>query len=151
MEITRIEFESYSRFGMITEAYEEKLVLRPGSISFEHRPEVLKYDEVPVPDWNQPARWSYKANSPKFEELFSSITNMVRPLLGQQTFACDAGGLTIRAAFEDKSKQEFIGFVHCSEAEPIMKALTAAIPPLEQMPQMLAAYSDEEEMQHQPG
>lgn len=146
MEIIRIEFESYSGFGMITEAYNEKLVLRPSSISFEHRPKVLQFDDVPIPDWNQPAKWSYKANSTKFTELYSSITNMVRPLLGQHTFAYDAGGLTIRVAFEDKSKQEFDGFVHCSQAEPIMKALATSIPPLEQMPQMLAAYSDEEEI-----
>lgn len=87
---------------MITEAYDEKLVLRPGSISFEHRPKVLEYGEIPIPDWNQPAKWSYKANSSKFTELFSSLASWLTHMPDLLERAYDAGGLTIKVIFEDK-------------------------------------------------
>ena len=73
-EITRIVIKGSSGYCCVDEAFNDKVTITEGSISYEYVP----YVESEI---NQKRKWSYKTNSPLFKKKLVEIAKMTSEVI----------------------------------------------------------------------
>lgn len=125
--IKKITLWSYSGFGTIDTAYEDKLVLTPDSISYEYKPKLIC-------DGNSVRKWSYKSSSSEFLKKYNDLLPIMPVILEKEPREImDAPGITIKVVFEDKTTEEYdLSFEHQNMGY-LLEHLRSFVPPMEEL------------------
>ena len=99
-EIVKITLKGCSGYCSYDDAYDDKLVLTPSSIS---------YDYVPLheSESNFTRKWSYKTNNHFFKIAFEKIASIMPNILSaEETFLCtDVGMVDFTVTYSDKTRK----------------------------------------------
>ena len=140
--IIRIVIKSASGYGPISEAYEDKLVITPSSISYEYKPYSQEASE-----YNIYKKWSYKTTSPVFEEIYRNVAKMTPYFLynDEVLFVTDIGPTTITATFEDKHRETVNYYCPSDFFADYFKTIRQMVPSCESIPTVLLTSDDFED------
>ena len=99
-EILKITIKGCSGYCSYDDAYDDKLVLTPMSISYDYVP--LQESEL-----NHIRKWSYKTNRHFFRESFEQVASMIPDILSaDDTFLCtDVGMVDFTVTYSDKTRK----------------------------------------------
>lgn len=141
-DIVRIIIKSCSGYGTIDEEYEDKLVITDSSINYEYKPHPQSRSET-----NIYRKWSYKTNSPIFEELFNRVAEMTPYFLHNEEvlFCTDIGPTIITATFADKHRETVNYFCPSEFFVDYFRLIKHMVPETEYMPAVLLTSEDFDE------
>ena len=99
-EIVKITIKGCSGYCCYDDAYDDKLILAPTSISYDYVP--LHESEL-----NRTRKWSYKTNSHFFRNAFEQVARMMPDILyANETFLCtDVGMVDFTVTYSDKTRK----------------------------------------------
>ena len=139
-EIIRITIKGFSGYGMLHDAYEEKMILTPGFISYEFVP----FAET---DFNPKRKWRYSTNSPVFKVVFKKIAQLTEETLHSDLdgFCLDIGGIEFSLTYSDKTKLKKHYWLPADDFDKIFKLIKELIPRTESIPAVLLTEEDFEE------
>ena len=131
-EIVKITIKGCSGYCSYDDAYDDKLVLTPTSISYDYVP--LQESEL-----NYAQKWSYKTNNRFFRDTFEQVASMMPDILSaDDTFLCtDVGMVDFTVTYTDKTKKHIRYWCdgnHFSKCFSIIKKL---VPNGEATPEVL--------------
>lgn len=140
MKIKKIAIKGSSGYGPGDLAYEDKLVLAEGTISYEYKP-FMESDANPY------RKWTYRSNGPVFLHLFQMATDHMLTIIENPPmgFATDIGGIEFTVTFEDKSKWKQLFWLPGDEFEEMFSVISKLVPESEYKPAVLLTSSDFEE------
>ncbi|MCI7607235.1 MAG: hypothetical protein MSS69_10855 [Spirochaetales bacterium] len=145
-EIVKLTIKGSSYYAPVDEAYEDKLIITPSSISYEYKPHPEYKSET-----NIYRKWSYKTTSPVFDELYKIVMEMTPSYLNYEfgnPLWEDVGSITITATFKDKHKKTAEYSCPGDFFSPYFKVIKEMVPTCEYVPAVLLTiddYLDEEE------
>jgi len=139
MRIIRIVVKGASGYGPVDEAYEDKVILTPLSISYEYKPHPYAHS-----DTNIHKKWSYTTNSPAFRELFEAIAAKVPEYMhnNEVLMALDIGPIDLVATFEDKHKESLHLFCPSEYFADLFRLIKQMVPSCEDIPAVLLTQED---------
>ncbi len=120
-------------YGPVDEAYDDKLTVDAGSISYELKP-VIASDTFSI------QRWSYKTNSHLYLEKYNQLCDCLPMVIANATTepdCTDIGGISFNITYEDGSKEEKDFWLPGTEFQDAFKIIKAMIPPCENTPAVL--------------
>ena len=131
-EIVKITIKGCSGYCGYDDAYDDKLVFTPMSISYDYLP--LQESEL-----NHTRKWSYKTNSRFFRNAFEQVAGMMPDILSaNETFLCtDVGMVDFTVTYSDKTRKHIRYWCtgnHFSRCFSIIKKL---VPNEEAIPEVL--------------
>jgi len=99
-DIIKITIKSGSGYGLVDDAYDDKLVVTSSSISYEYKPHPMSNSET-----NIYRKWSYKTTSPLFSAIFRRVAEMTPRFLyiDEDLFCTDIGPTVITARVMNNS------------------------------------------------
>ena len=142
--IKRITLKGASGYCCIDEAYEDKLIITPDSISYEYKPHPESNLET-----NVYRKWSYKTTSPIFAKLFSEVERMTPDYLynDEILMATDIGPTILTVTFEDRHRECANFFCPSEFFADYFRVIKQMVPPCEYTPAVLLTSEDfEDEM-----
>jgi hypothetical protein len=136
-DIVRIVIKGSSGFCCVDEAFNDKVTITPGSISYEYIP----YMETEV---NPKRKWSYKTDSPIFKMKYNDIAGMIPCIIekGVEEFCTDIGGIEFNITYSDKSKFKETYWVQSDYFEKLFVAIKSLVPESEYTPAVLLTSDD---------
>lgn len=136
MEIVRITIKGAPGYGCSEDAYEEKVSLTESSISYEYTPGPENV--------TQAKKWSYKATSESFRELFRRIAEMTPGVLDvdEDLFAHDIGETEIIVTYADRHRRRECFFCPSEYFRDYFGLVKKLMPQCEEMPQVLRTQED---------
>lgn len=142
MRIVRITIKGESGYGLVDEAFTDKVTITETSIKYEYKPHPYSNLET-----NIPRKWSYSTDSPLFKHIFAQVAEMTPKYLYSDDilFATDLGMTEIIATFEDKHR-ESVNF--CCPSEYFLeyfRLIKEMVPKTEYVPAVLLTSDDYEE------
>lgn len=136
-EITRIVIKGSSGYCCVDEAFNDKVTITEGSISYEYVP----YVESEI---NPKRKWSYKTNSPLFKKKFIEIAKMTSEVIKRDIdeFCTDIGGIEFNITYSDRTKFKDIYWVPGDGFKELFMAITSIVPETEYTPAVLLTSED---------
>ena len=140
-EMIKIIISGASAFGIVDEAYTDKVIITPSSISYEYKP----HTEIRL-ETNMYRKWSYKTTSPIFQELYKRIAEMTPKYLigGDALYVCDGSPTTITATFQDKHKESAVFYSSSDFFHDYFSLIKEMVPNTEYVPAVLLTREDYE-------
>ncbi|MCC6095181.1 MAG: hypothetical protein LIV24_09235 [Eubacterium sp.] len=137
MEISRIIIKGESGYGSVFEAYRDKVVITPSSITYEYIPGVEN-------NIKSHRKWSYRTDSPEFSVLYKKIADMALPILhnDQILFATDVGATDISVTYKDKHRESAHFFCPSEFFKDWFQLIKCIVPPCEEIPMVLQTDED---------
>lgn len=132
-KIVKLIIRGASGYGPGDEAYNDKLTVDAGSISYELKP-VIESAAYPV------RRWSYKTNSQSYLEKYNQLCSCIPSTIAEipeEAFCTDIGGIDFSFTFEDGSKEKKNFWLPGSYFQDAFNIIKSMIPPCEEMPSVL--------------
>lgn len=141
MNIIRIVIKGASGYGPLDEAYEDKVIITPTSISYEYKPHPLAQSET-----NIYRKWSYKTNSPAFKEVYEAIIAKTPEYLhdDDELMALDIGPTDIVVTYEDKHKESVHLYCPSEYFADYFRLIKQLVPKCEYIPTVLLTPEDYE-------
>lgn len=135
--IVRIVIKGASGYCPADEAYNDKVTLTPGSISYEYKP--LFESEL-----NTSRKWSYKTNSPIFRMMYDKVAGMLPAIIERdiQEFFTDIGGIEFNITYSDKTKFKEIYWVPGDSFNELFVTIKHMVPETEYTPAILLTSED---------
>jgi hypothetical protein len=141
VEIKKITIKGGSGWCPPDEAYEDTVIITEKGISYS-----LKYSEEKPWQPSRSIKWSYRADSMSFRDLFMQLQNAVLPIMDLEEFSwCDAGMNKFTFLFSDGTKQENTFFGSSELFDRCFRVAKKMIPPCEEVPNVLKTEEDYEE------
>lgn len=142
MDIKRIVIKGASGYGPLDEAYEDKLIITPDSISYEYKPHPESKCDI-----NIYRKWSYKTTSPLFKELYHQVSEMLPKYLYSEDilFATDIGPTEITATFEDGHREKINFYCPSEYFVEWFRVIKQMVPTCEYTPAVLLTNEDYEQ------
>ena len=136
-EITRIVIKGSSGYCCVDEAFNDKVTITEGSISYEYVP----YVESEI---NPKRKWSYKTNSPLFKKKFIEIAKMTSEVIKRDIdeFCTDIGGIEFNITYSDRTKFKDIYWVPGDDFKELLMAIKSIVPETEYTPAVLLTSED---------
>ncbi|MCR5749261.1 MAG: hypothetical protein K6G02_03665 [Lactobacillus sp.] len=136
-EITRIVIKGSSGYCCVDEAFNDKVTITEGSISYEYVP----YVESEI---NPKRKWSYKTNSPLFKKKFIEIAKMTSEVIKRDIdeFCTDIGGIEFNITYSDRTKFKDIYWVPGDGFKELFMAIKSIVPETEYTPAVLLTSED---------
>ena len=130
VEIKKITIKGGSGWCPPYEAYEDTVIVTEKGISYS-----LKYSEEKPWQPSRNIKWSYRADSRRFRDLFMQLQNAVLPIMELEEFAwCDARMNMFIVLFSDGSKKEKVFFGSSKLFDKCFRIAKKMIPPCEEVP-----------------
>lgn len=131
-EILKITIKGCSGYGSYDDAYDDKLVLTPTSISYDYIP--LRESEM-----NHTRKWSYKTNSHFFRNAFEQVSSMMPDILSaNETFLCtDVGMVDFTVTYSDKTRKHIRYWCTGNNFSKCFSIIKKLIPNEEETPEVL--------------
>ena len=131
-EIVKITIKGCSGYCSYDDAYEDKLVLTPVSISYNYVP-------LEESDLNYTRKWSYKTNSYFFGVAFKEIASMMPDILSaEETFLCtDVGMVDFTVTCSDHTQKHIRYWCPGSHFSKCFSIIKKLIPSGEPTPEVL--------------
>lgn len=141
--IVKITIKGAPGDGSIDEAYEDKLMITSGAISYEYKPHPMSSSET-----NIYRKWSYKTTSPVFAEIYQKIAEMTPYFLHNDEIlmVTDIGPTEITAVFEDGHKEKVNYFVPDEFFREWFLVIKKLVPATEYTPAVMATREDYEDL-----
>ena len=141
-QIKRIIIKGYSGYCIADEAFEDKIDIDSGSISYEYRP-VIESEINPY------RKWSYKTNSPLFKEAFKTISKMMASYIERDIdyFCTDIGGVEFRISYADGTRFIHHYSVPGDEFSDMFSVIKTLVPATEYTPAVLLTSEDFESLE----
>ena len=142
MQIIRIVIKGASGYGPVDEAYEDKVILTPSSISYEYTPHPHAQSET-----NIHKKWLYKTTSPAFRNLFDAIAAKAPEYLynnDELLMALDIGPIDLIVTFEDKHKESLHLYCPSEYFADLFRMIKQMVPGCEDIPAVLLTQEDYE-------
>ena len=129
-DVIRIVIKGESGYGPIDEAYTEKVTIDR---------EAIRYEYKPMTESNSVRKWSYRTNSPEFQNLFMEAAKAVEVILNwkQVPFVMDIGATTFIITYADKTKREREFFLSGDEFKDCYEVIKRMVPGCENTPGVL--------------
>lgn len=139
MKINRITIKGASGYCCVDEAYEDKISITSSSISYEYKPHPDSNLET-----NIYRKWSYKTNSPVFEQLFKKLAEKTPNILNcdEKLLATDIGPVQIIVSFEDKHRKSANYFCPSEFFADYFRLIKQMVPSTEYIPVTLLTQED---------
>lgn len=136
-EITRIVIKGSSGYCCVDEAFNDKVTITEGSISYEYVP----YVESEI---NPKRKWSYKTNSPLFKKKFIEIAKMTSEVIKRDIdeFCTDIGGTEFNITYSDRTKFKDIYWVPGDGFKELFMTIKSIVPETEYTPAVLLTSED---------
>ncbi len=131
-QIIKIIIKGCSGYGLADEAYTDKITLTPDSINYEYIP-TAKSEISP------PKKWSYKTNSPVFDNAFSIVADMMPGILEPKIMVdcTDVGIIDFTVTYTDKSKKNIRYQCTGEEFSQCFALIKGLVPSIEDIPTVL--------------
>ena len=131
-EIVKITIKGCSGYCSYDDAYDDKLVLTPSSISYHYVP--LQESEL-----NHTRKWSYKTNSHFFRVAFEKVASMMPDILcAEETFLCtDVGMVDFTVTYSDKTRKHIRYWCTGSHFSKCFSIIKKLVPDGESTPEVL--------------
>lgn len=142
MNVKKIVIKGASGYGHLDEAYEDKLIITPDSISYEYKP----HPESKL-GTNIYRKWNYKTTSPLFKELYHQVSEMLPKYLYSEDilFATDIGQTEITATFEDGHREKTNYYCPSEYFAEWFQVIKQMVPACEYIPVVLLTNEDYEQ------
>ena len=136
-EITRIIIKGSSGYCCVDEAFNDKVTITEGPISYEYVP----YVESEI---NPKRKWSYKTNSLLFKKKFIEIAKMTSEVIKRDIdeFCTDIGGIEFNITYSDRTKFKDIYWVPGDDFKELFMAIKSIVPETEYTPAVLLTSED---------
>lgn len=136
-DIIKIVIKGASGYCCSAEAYNDKVTITPGSISYEYIP--FMESEI-----NLKRKWSYKTNSPIFQKWYSDVSAMIPGYFEEENthFCTDIGGIKFILTYSDKTKLKKICWVPGDDFKELFPAIKIMVPEGEYTPAVLLTSDD---------
>jgi hypothetical protein len=131
--IVKLIIRGASGYGPVDEAYNDKLAIDAGAISYELKP-VVETDTFPA------RKWSYRTNSLLYLERFRQLCTclpMVIAKIPEEAFCTDIGGIDFTITYEDGTKEKKSFWLPGSYFKDAFDIIKTMIPPCEETPAVL--------------
>ena len=134
-DVIRIVIKGESGYGLIEDAYTDKVTIDRESIRYEYK-SMLETNSV--------RKWSYKTNSPKFQKLFIEAGNAVDTVMKwkEAAFVMDIGATTFVITYADKTKRERDFFLPGDDFKDCFAIIKQMVPGCENTPEVLKTAED---------
>lgn len=98
-QVTKIIISTTSGYGIINDAWEDRIVITDHNVHYEFKPETQ--------DKHKPISWTAKANNPEHILLFNMLSKVVLEKIEapMTSICCDVGVITLSLTFTDKQKK----------------------------------------------
>lgn len=139
-EIIKIVIKGTSGYCCIDEAFNDKVTITPGSISYEYVPAVES-------EMNPKRKWSYKTDSPIFKMKYDTLVSLMPGVTERDIdeFCTDIGGIEFTITYSDKTKFHETFWVPSDYFESQFKEIKTMVPECEYTPAVLLTSDDFEE------
>ncbi len=136
-QIIKVVIKGESGYGCIDQAYKEKVIITPESISYEYKPHVESA-------LNPMKKWSYKTNSPLFQILYQKIENMIPDIMNMEDkpYCLDIGATTFCVTYADRTKSTRVFICDEDPFRDCFGCIKEMIPPCEDVPAVLSTSED---------
>ena len=140
-EMIKIIISDASAFGIVDEAYTDKVIITPSCISYEYKPHPKRRQET-----NIYRKWTYKTTSPIFLELYKRIAEMTPKYLvsEKEMYVLDGYETTITATFQDKHKESAAFYYSSDYFQDYFSLIKEMVPNTEYIPAVLLTREDYE-------
>lgn len=154
-EIIKIVIKGTSGFFESDDPWEEKITLKPDSISCEHkylRDLMITYNDD-TDHTRPPQKWTYKTTSSRFKELFQEITLRLPRLMEElkDTQALDTGEIIITMTYADKTRETADFWLPPSDFDSCFSLIAEMIPRCEEIPALLPDPDEEYSAEYDDG
>ena len=144
--ISKIVIKGTSAWGCLDEAFNDKVTITEGSITYEYHPAIKT-------GVNPSRKWSYKTTSPIFEKLYADLVEIMPAVVNRDaTVRClDVGGIEFIVYYQDESKFKQTFFLPQDEFKDCFQIIKQMVPSCEYMPAVLLTEEDyqEEDMERE--
>lgn len=139
-KIIKIVIKGASGYCCIDEAFNDKVTITPGSISYEYVPAVES-------GMNPKRKWSYKTDSPIFKMKYDILVSLMPGVTERDidVFCTDIGGIEFTITYLDKTKFYKTFWVPSDYFESQFKEIKTMVPECEYIPAVLLTSTDYEE------
>lgn len=142
-DIKRITIKGESGYGLIDQAYSDKVTIESGSIKYEYVPLIESENNIA-------RKWTYKTTNPIFNCFFTEVSIAVEAIINWDLdgFCTDIGAITFTITYVDKSKRTRGFYLPGDEFKDCFAIIKQMIPASESIPEVLRTsedYIDEDE------
>jgi hypothetical protein len=139
-EINKIVVKGSSGWGILDEAYDDKVTITGESIAYEYRPTI----ETEI---NPTRKWSYKTTSPIFKKLYADLVEVMPTVVNHDAdlFCTDVGGIEFIVTYADKTKFRQMFFLPGDEFKDCFRIIKQMVPGCEYVPAVLLTRDDYQE------
>lgn len=138
--IERIVIKGASGYCCIDEAFNDKVIITPGSISYEYVPAI----ETEI---NPKRKWRYITNGQIFKMTFENIAEMLAGIIdnGIDEICTDVREIEINVTYSDKTRFKEIYWVTGDYFQELFRVIKKMVPECEDIPAVLLTSEDYEE------
>ena len=136
--IIRVVIKSESGYGLLEDAYKDKVTITKDSIRYEYTPYLIS-------NTNYVRKWSYKTTSPIFQKKYEELTKLLPEALAcEDYFVKDIWAISFSVTYSDKTKEDREFYLPGDDFRELFYIVKQMIPSCEMVPEAIMTSEDYE-------